>query len=82
MEPFFTNPSLHWQLYDPFVFLHSELAKASHGLTCAAHSSIPGMRECDMIVTFMPPVEYIYSPGGFASQVARACQTSTVHSAF
>jgi len=36
----FTNPSLHWQLYDPFVFLHSELATAPQGLTCAAHSFI------------------------------------------
>ena len=45
--PFFTNPFLHWQLYDPSVFLHSELAIVLHGLPCA-HSSISDKREYDM----------------------------------
>ena len=39
IAPLFTNPSFHWQLYDPSVFLHSELSTTSHGLTCAVHSS-------------------------------------------
>ena len=48
--PSITNPSLHWQLCDPSVFLHSELGTILHGLTCVAHSSISLMRECDMNV--------------------------------
>jgi len=30
--------------------LHSELATAWHGLTCAAHSSISEIKECGMLV--------------------------------
>ena len=39
-EPFFTNPSLQRQLYDPLVLLHAELTTVLHGSTFAAHSSI------------------------------------------
>ena len=51
-SPFFTNPSLHWQLYDPTVFLHSELAAVLHGLF-RVHSSISAMRRYDMNVIFI-----------------------------
>ena len=42
---FFTNPSLHRQLYDPGVFSHSELSTSSHGLTCAVHSLMSKIKE-------------------------------------
>ena len=52
LSPFFINPSLHWQLYDPSVFLHSELATVLHGSPCA-HSSISDVREYYMDVFFI-----------------------------
>ena len=52
LSPFFTNPSLHWQLYDPRVFLHSELAIVLHGSSCT-HSSISDMREYYTNVIFI-----------------------------
>ena len=40
LGPFSTNSSLHWQIYDPLVLLHAELATVLHGSNSAAHSSI------------------------------------------
>ena len=43
IPPFFTNPAMHWQVYDPSLLLHTELGTAPHRSSiCAAHSSISG----------------------------------------
>ena len=41
--PFFKNPFLHWQVYDPSVFLHSELSIVLHG-SSGTHSLISAKR--------------------------------------
>ncbi len=58
-EPFFTNPSLHWQIYDPLVLLHTELATALHGSIGAVHSSI-SKRQNGIWLLFTSVYIYIY----------------------
>ena len=72
LEPSITNPPLQRQLYEPSVFMHSGLATVTHGLTCAAHSSISDMRECDMNVIFIHRCKiHILVPVQFASKWQR-----------